>query len=130
MPEKRRMRVYISGPITVGNRNHNFHQAAEAQRMLMLDGFAPLNPMGTMILPFAWEASVPHGLWLECDFAWIEVSDAVLRLPGYSVGADAELKFADDLGVPIFYDMAILKEWRDARSWYTEGAGCQPTKGE
>lgn len=113
MEGRPRPRVYLSGPITAGNRNHNFHQSVEAQRELMLAGFAPLNPMQTMILPFAWEKDFPHALWLECDFAWIEVADAVLRLPGYSVGADAELEFAQEKGVPVFYALGQLKEWRD-----------------
>jgi hypothetical protein len=114
MPQ--RPRVYISGPITQGDRNHNFHQAADAQRRLMLEGFAPMNPMGTMILPFAWQPDMPHGLWLEVDFAWIEVCQAILRLPGYSVGADAELSYAEGLGIPIFHSIEQLIEWRNLRA--------------
>lgn len=107
-----RPRVYISGPITSGDRNHNYHQSVDMQRKLMLAGFAPLNPMATMTLPFAWQADMPHGLWLDCDFPWIEVSQAVLRLPGYSVGADAELTYAEELGIPVFYGIDQLIEWR------------------
>jgi hypothetical protein len=109
-----RLKVYISGPITSGNRNHNFAQAADAQKQLMLAGFAPFNPMATMTLPFAWDADVPHGVWLDCDFPWVAAADAVLRLPGYSVGADAELQHAEKRDVPIFHGIDQLIEWRDA----------------
>lgn len=108
-----RPKVYISGPITSGNRNKNYHQSVEAQRELMLAGFAPLNPMIAMTLPFAWEKDFPHELWLECDFPWVEAADAVLRLPGYSVGADAELDHACEHDVPVFYSMEDLIAWRD-----------------
>lgn len=110
-----RPRVYISGPITSGNRNHNYHQAVEAHRELMLAGFAPMNPMMTMTLPFAWEKDFPHELWLECDFPWVAASDAVLRLPGYSVGADAELAHAEKYDVPVFYSVAELVDWQKER---------------
>jgi hypothetical protein len=110
-----RPKVYVSGPITGGNRNHNYFQAIEAHRELMLAGFAPMNPMMTMVLPFAWEKDFPHELWLECDFPWVEASDAILRLPGYSVGADAELSHAEKCGVPIFYTIDEMIEWRQSR---------------
>lgn len=109
-----RLKVYISGPITSGNRNHNFAQAADAHKALMLCGFAPLNPMSTMTLPFAWDADVPHSLWLDCDFPWVAVADAVLRLPGFSVGADAELAYAQKYGVPIFHSLDQLIAYRSS----------------
>ena len=108
-----RPRVYISGPITKGNRNNHFHQAAEAERLLMLKGFAPLNPMRSMIMPFAWEPGMPHSLWLECDIAWVSCADAVLRLPGFSMGADEEVEFARGLNIPIFDSIAALEEWHE-----------------
>lgn len=116
MHERRRPVVYISGPITKGNRNHNYYQACEAHRELMLAGFAPINPMLTMVLPCAWGDELPHSLWLECDFPLVERSDAVLRLPGYSVGADAELTHAENCGIPIFHGLDQLVAWRDGES--------------
>lgn len=103
-------RIYISGPITKGNRNHNYFQALEAESELMRRKFAPLNPMQTMVLPFAWDGQFTHEQWLARDFAWIEVSDAVLRLPGESAGADAECDYAESIGVPIFESIDELTE--------------------
>jgi hypothetical protein len=101
-------RIYISGPITKGNRNQNYFQACEAEAELMRCGFAPLNPMQTMVLPFAWDGQFSHEQWLQRDFAWIEVSDAILRLPGESVGADMETEHAKKLGIPVFTDIGEL----------------------
>lgn len=104
--------VYIACPITAGNRNHNYSQSIEAERELMLAGFAPQNPAHSMVLPFAWQPDFPHSMWLECCYPLIAKCDAVLRLPGYSVGADAEVKFATENGVPVFYDIETLEAWR------------------
>jgi len=43
-----RPRVYISGPITKGDRDANFQQAADVHRELMAAGFAVFNPMLSM----------------------------------------------------------------------------------
>jgi hypothetical protein len=102
--------VYIACPISSGNRNHNYFQSCEAERELMLRGFAPHNPAHTMVLPFAWQEEYTHQLWLDCCYPIVARSDAVLRLPGYSVGADAECKFAADNEIPVYYDLDSLEE--------------------
>jgi hypothetical protein len=110
-----RPRVYISGPITSGNRNKNQFQALEAHKALMLAGFAPLNPIITGNLAFSWDRDVPHSVWVDCDLPWVEVADAVLRLPGYSVGADAELTHAAKHLKPVFYDIESLQQWKESK---------------
>lgn len=110
-----RPRIYLSGPITSGNRNKNQYQALEAHKALMLAGFAPLNPIITGNLPFSWDKDVPHSMWVDCDLPWVEVADALLRLPGYSVGADAECSHAQRCEVPVFYDMESLLAWKEER---------------
>lgn len=105
-----RTKVYISGPITIGDRNHNFYQAATAEKNLMLAGYAPLNPMRSITLPFAWESCMPHSLWLECDVPWVVSSDVVLRLPGESAGADREVQIARRANIPIVYSEEELFE--------------------
>lgn len=108
---KHRPRIYLSGPISKGNRNFNFHQAVEAQRALMQLGFAVLNPMTSMLLPFAWQEEFPHDMWLECDLPWVEVADAVYRLRGESVGADRECDHAHACGVPVFHLESALVDF-------------------
>jgi hypothetical protein len=55
----------------------------------------------------------PVDFWLAYDELLIRRSDAVLRLPGESVGADREIAFADGLGMPVFEDKAALYEWAE-----------------
>lgn len=110
-----RPKVYLSGPITKGSRNWNYFQACESERQLMLAGFSPLNPMRSMVLPFAWDSDMPHELWLSVDLPWVECADAVLRLPGESDGAEIECSHAAIKGIPIFHSLEDLEEWRDNR---------------
>lgn len=95
-----RVKVYISGPVTLGDREKNFQQAAEAHIELLRLGFAPLNPILTMRLPGCWD--IPWETWLEADLPWVVSADAVLRLPGPSRGADMECSFATELGIPVY----------------------------
>ena len=101
-----RPRIYISGPITKGDRDVNFQQAADAHKALMTAGYAVLNPMLTMRLPGAFE--IPHDTWIANDLPWVAVADAVLRLPGESRGADIECEHALIHGVPVFCDLPSL----------------------
>jgi len=101
-------KIYLSGPITKGDRDHNFRQAAVAQRTLLREGFAVLNPMLSMKLPGCWE--IPHEVWVASDLPWVACACAVLRLPGESKGAEIECKFADGRGIPVFDDMTVLIE--------------------
>lgn len=100
--------IYISGPITKGRREDNLHQAFVAHRQLMLAGYAPINPMLTMLLPFAWEPGFPHELWMQVDLPIVERCDGLLRLPGESTGADQEVAHAIEHGVPVFFDFKEL----------------------
>jgi hypothetical protein len=110
-----RLLVYLATPITAGNRNKNYYEACEAERILMLKGFAPCNPAHTMVLPFAWQPEFTHSMWLDCCFPLIERCDALLRLPGYSVGADAECTHAKNKNIPLFYSIEELTEWREKK---------------
>jgi hypothetical protein len=110
----RRLRVYISGPITKGDRVENFSQAARVQRELMSLGFAPLNPMLSMMHPSAW--SIPHDQWIASDLPWVEASDYVLRLPGDSTGADEECEHARKCGILIFKSILDLLNYESGVS--------------
>lgn len=52
-----------------------------------------------------------HADWLKIDFEYIYRCDALLRLPGESVGADAEVAEAMRIGIPVFGSIDDLIAW-------------------
>jgi hypothetical protein len=112
----------VSGPITKGDRQHNFNQAADAQKALMAAGFAVLNPMLSMAMPGAFD--IPHEEWIANDLPWVTAADAVLRLPGESQGADIECDHARCHGIPVFCTIDGLvgyfkKKDDDTERWFS-----------
>jgi Domain of unknown function (DUF4406) len=100
--------VYIACPLTLGDREWNFHQACIAQKLLMRHGLAVINPALTMKVPGAWD--IPHDVWMENALPQVARVDAVLRLPGESVGADLECAHARQHDIPVFVDEETLME--------------------
>jgi len=51
------------------------------------------------------------------SMAWLEVSDAVLLVPGWehSKGTAAELRRASELGIPVFESLTELQSWATSR---------------
>jgi hypothetical protein len=45
---------------------------------------------------------------MELDNEWVLRCDALLRLPGESQGADAEVELAKKHGIPVFYSIEEL----------------------
>ncbi len=37
--------------------------------------------------------------------AWLECCDALLRLDGLSKGADAEVRYAKHIGIPVYFSL-------------------------
>lgn len=99
-------RIYISGPITKGDRTHNIQQATDAAYRLIEAGFAPFCPHLSCFYPFAEE--LPHQTWIDVDLPWVAVSDAILLLPGESKGAEMECEFANANDIPVFTDLRDL----------------------
>ena len=97
----RRTRVYVSGPIsTSGDWKQNMKVMYRAGMELRRLGYAPFVPAAGPASAIG--KGMTHEAWLECDFPYVEVADAVLRLPGDSRGADEECALADEIGVPVF----------------------------
>ena len=111
-------RVYIAGAYSapdvltvIDNMRRGLRLAAEVQTA----GFAAYVP---------WEDILRHlisdGFSIEtcyaASMAWLEVSDAVVVQPERveeSVGTQAELARAETLGIPVFWSVDELVEWRD-----------------
>jgi len=98
------VRIYVAGPYSQGDLAANVRRAMDAGTALLAAGHAPLVPH----LNHFWHAHEPHPerTWLDLDLAWLEVADAVLRLPGPSAGAGAECDAARHLGIPVYGALA------------------------
>jgi hypothetical protein len=96
--------VYVAGPLTTGGLYLNTKRAVEMGNKLRELGFLPFVPhamsMGEFICPLPYEDA------MQLDFRWIRRLDALFRLPlewGPSPGADREVKFATEIGKPVFF---------------------------
>lgn len=105
--ERRRLCVYVAGPISQGDVFDNIMLGLKWGRRMLFDGLAPYIPHLDAYLtlapgaapvdnPSAWNAL------LEWDLEWVAKSDALFRIPGYSKGADLEADVARKLGIPVF----------------------------
>lgn len=101
--------VYISGPITLGDREDNIKRALNAGEKVWALGFAPYIPQLSYyyndVYPHTWEE------WLELDETIIKSCCAVIRIPGESKGADREVEFAIQEMIPVFFNHTDFKIW-------------------
>ena len=100
-------RVFIAGPYSKGDVAQNVKRAMDVANDLIEAGFAPFCPHLTHFLHM--NHHQPYDKWLDIDRMYLEVCDAVLRIPGESNGADLEVKKAKELGIPVFYSLNDLK---------------------
>jgi len=94
------VRIYVAGPYRLGDVKANGRRAMDAGTALLARSHAPLVPH----LNHFCHRQTPHPerTWIDFDLVWLEVADAVLRLPGASEGADEECDYAGLLGIPVF----------------------------
>ena len=109
-------RVYVAGAYSAGNVIDVLDNMRKGMRLsteAMLAGFAPFCPW----LDYHFQLMLREGETLsvkdyyEYSLAWLEVSDAVLLVPGWenSKGTIAEIERAELLGIPVFTDLNLLK---------------------
>src|SRR5271169_3149304 len=99
-------RAYVARPYTKGDVAVNVRNAYEAANHLADLGFAPFVPHFTHFWHMLYPR--PYEFWLKLDSQFLPHCDAVLRIPGESCGADKEVALAENLGVPIFYNIETL----------------------
>jgi hypothetical protein len=113
--------IYVSGPISRGNLRENVRRACAAGRRLMAAGLAVIVPHLSVylgqehaagcLIPEALPEGTTLAQWHACGVLTVGRCDAVLRLPGDSLGADLECAEARRLGVPVFEDEERLVAW-------------------
>ena len=115
--ERVREVVYVSGPMsTSGEPGNNLHNAVQAAAKLTYEGFLPYVPH-LVWLQHAIAPWVAVATWQQMTLAWVDRSDALLRLHGDSRGADEEVRRAINQHIPVFYAMEhLLTEFRARRS--------------
>lgn len=105
----RKTRVYISGPmLTSGNPYLNVRDGVRAGSTLMRKGYLPFVPHLTAVWEMASHEEFGRDDWMGLDFEYVRMSDAVLRLPGDSRGADEECALAKSLNIPVYYSIDTL----------------------
>jgi hypothetical protein len=101
-------RIYISGPYTKDDPIKNVENATMIADQLADLGFAPYTPHFTHY----WHINYPrpYDFWSKLHHEFLQYCDAVLRIPGESIGADEEVKKAYNLKIPVFYSVEELKK--------------------
>jgi hypothetical protein len=117
---KRKTLVYVAGPISRGDLVDNVRRAHDAGMVLLKAGYSVIVPHGSCfwgnnLARYALRMEprdafvpevLPHGTthqdWYGMDLEIVRRCDAVVRLPGESVGADGEAAEARRLGIPVY----------------------------
>ncbi len=107
--------VYVAAPYTHPEPVENTHDAIWAAECLQATGLV------TAVVPhlsMMWHLLFPHSsdYWYDYDLALLARCDALLRLPGMSVGADREVAFAAERHIPAFYEVEDLYRWAQGRA--------------
>ena len=114
---KKVKRVYVAGPYSADNVISVLNNMREGMRLstkVLLAGYAPFCPWidhhFCLMLRNDEELTVED--YYKYSMAWLDVSDAVLLLPGWetSTGTLAEIERAKELNIPVYYDFEELQE--------------------
>ena len=117
-------RVYVSAPLTSsGDPQENLAVAMRAAEAVFDMGAAPLVPHFSIQYDEKYTKR-DHNFWMSIDLPYVATADALLRLPGESKGADAEVDFAVQSGVPVFESLPSLKVWLDRFRDVVPAEGC------
>ena len=99
--------IFIAGPYA-GDQAVNVRQALACADILLEKGYIPYIPH----LTHFWDFAFPHSRheWLTYHANWLRRCDALLRIQGFSRGADEEVDLAITLDIPVFSSIAALLE--------------------
>lgn len=91
--------VYVASPYTKGDVAVNVRASIDAANVIAENGYFVFCPL----LTHFWHLVHPHPVefWYAQDLGWLEKCDLLVRLPGESTGADAEVARARELGIPV-----------------------------
>lgn len=96
--------VYVAGPYTHGDTALNVRAAVLAGLQIQQAGHLAFVPH---LCHFAhYLVSMGYEAWMAIDLRMLRRCDVLLRLPGYSPGADREVELAKTLGMPMYESVA------------------------
>lgn len=107
--------VYVAGPYR-GPDNwaiaENIRNAERLALEVWVMGAAAICPHANTA---HFQGALPDAVWLEGDLVLLERCDAVVVVHPWihSKGTEAEIEYALSKGMPVFYDIGMLKEWLD-----------------
>lgn len=127
--DERKPLVYIAAPYTRPDPVENTHKAIKVGVELYETGLlVPFVPHVSLLTHLV--VPKPYTFWLDYDIAFLAHCHAIYRLRGESSGADDEVQWAFDSGIPIFFEeqRESLLQW--ARWWDVNGRSGWDTAGE
>lgn len=101
-----KQKIYVAGPYSQGDTILNIKEAVAAADILLDYGFVPFVPHLTGF----WHMLYPrdYDKWLAYDLEWLKSCHALLRLEGESKGADQEVAWAMENGIPVFTEISQI----------------------
>ena len=111
------LRVYVAGPLSTGGyyqNTVNIRSAIDVGEQLLVAGYAPYVPHYShfwhLFHQHSWEQ------WMAYDKEMLSACHVLLRLPGESKGADQEVAWAHEMGIPVANSVEELNALRESRS--------------
>jgi len=98
--DRQRQLIYVAGPYTSPDPVANTHAVCRvAMAIYETTDWCPVVPH----LSLLWHTVVPRPErhWLDYDLHLLRACDAIVRLPGYSAGADGEMAEAERIGLTV-----------------------------
>ena len=111
--EKKKLRVYIAGPLSIGNTLKHISKAIRLGDRVLGAGHTPFIPHLNTI----WEivSNRPGSEFLAWDLEWLGLCDVLIRIPGESIGADREVSEAKKLKIPVVSPEEFFKTYGKKR---------------
>lgn len=128
MRRKKPLYVFVAGPLgSSGLAWRNVRKAVFTANTIVQLGHTPFIPhlymFADMMMP------QDESYWENLDIEWLEACDCVVRMDGESTGADNEVSFAAQRGMPVFYGIDTFGEWCEDYSEQTKELFAQATAG-
>lgn len=105
--------VFLCGPYRGKNAweiEQNIRRAEEVSLEVWRSGAACICPHTNTRF---FQGAAPDDVWLEGYLKILGMCDAVLTVPGWgeSNGSRAEVRLAEELDLPVFHNVEMLRKW-------------------